>query len=94
MVHLTVLVQNAKNILITRDYKPSKVKNQFFDIRNISTDEARRPKTKSNFSTSCNSIIQYNPALLNIKTILKKYLPLIYNNQECSRFFQINLEIL
>ena len=65
------LSAECKKCLKTRAYKPSKVKNQFCDIRNILADEARRPKTKSIFSTSCNLIIQYNPTLPNAKTILK-----------------------
>ena len=59
--------------LIARDYKPSKVKKQFSDVRNISREEARRSKTKGNFSTTCNLITQYNPMLPNIKTIFKKF---------------------
>ena len=38
--------------LIARDYKPSKVKKQFSDVRNILREDIRRPKTKNNFSTS------------------------------------------
>ena len=35
--------------LIARNYKPSKVKKQLSDVRNVSSEEARRPKIKSNF---------------------------------------------
>ena len=55
--------------LITRSYKPSKVKKQFSDVRNILTEETRRPKTKSNFSTSCNIVRHFKPMFPNIKTI-------------------------
>ena len=58
--------------VIARVYKPSKVKKQFSNVRNILREEARRPKIKSNFSTSCNLITQQNPMLPNIKTIFKK----------------------
>ena len=54
--------------LIARYYKPSKVKKQF-SVRNISREEARWPKTKSMFSTSCNLVTQYNPVIPNIKTV-------------------------
>ena len=40
--------------LVARDYKPSKVKKQFSNVRNISREEARRPKNNNNFSASCN----------------------------------------
>ena len=55
--------------LITISYKPSKVKKQFSDVRNILTEETRRPKTKSNFSTSCNIVRHFKPMFPNIKTI-------------------------
>ena len=55
--------------LIARSYKPSKVKKQFSDVRNILTEETRRPKTKSNFSTSCNIVRHFKPMFPNIKTI-------------------------
>ena len=67
---------------VARDYKPSKVKKQFFDVRNISMEEARRPKNNNNFSASCNLITQYNPLLSNIKTIIKKYLPVLHSSHE------------
>ena len=56
---------------IARDYKPSKVKKQFSDVRNVSREEARRPKIKSNFSTTCNFIAQYNPCFPILKLFLK-----------------------
>ena len=58
--------------LIARDYKSCKVKKQCSDIKNISREEARITKIKSNFSTTCNLITQYNPMLPNIKSIFKK----------------------
>ena len=76
--------------LIAKDYKPTKVKKQFSDVRNISREETRRPKIKSNFSTTCNLITQYNPMLPNIKTIFKKYLPVLHSNQEMLQIFPEN----
>ena len=71
-----------QNYFIARDYKPSKVRKQFSDIRNISREEARQPKTHNErFSTSCNLIMQYNPLQPNIKTIVKKHLPVLHSNQ-------------
>ena len=74
--------RECQNYLIARDFKPRKDKIHFSDIRNISRKEARRPKVKSNFSTTCNLITHYNPVLPNIKTIFKKYLPVLHRNQE------------
>ena len=59
--------------LVAKDYKPSKIKKQFSDVRDISREEARKPKNNYNFSVSCNLFTQYNPLLPNIKIIIKKY---------------------
>ena len=60
-----------QNYLIARDYKPSKVKKQFSNVRNTSREETRRTKIKSDFSTTCNLITKCNPMLPNFKTIFK-----------------------
>ena len=57
--------------LAARDYKPSKVKKQVTDVRNVSKEEAGRPKNNNNFSASCNLITIYNQLFPNIKTIIK-----------------------
>ena len=80
-----------QNYFIGRDYKPRKVRKQFSDIRNISREEARQPKTHNErFSTSCNLITQYNPLLPNIKTIIKKHLPVLHSNQNMLEIFPRN----
>ena len=61
--------------LIARDYKPRNEKMHFSDVRDISREEARRLKIKSNFSTTCNLITEYNAMLSDIKAILKEYIP-------------------
>ena len=76
--------------LVPRDYKPSKVKKQFSDVRNISREEARRPKNNNNISASCNLITQYNPLLPNIKTIIKKHLPVLHSSDEMLQIFPEN----
>ena len=76
--------------LVARDYKPSKVKKQFSDVRNISREEARRPKNNNNFSAPCNLITQYNPLLPNIKTIIKKHLPVLHSSHEMLQIFPEN----
>ena len=76
--------------LVAGDYKPSKVKKQFSAFRNISREEARRPKINNNFSASCNLITQYNPLLPNIKTIIKKYLPGLHSSYGIFQIFPEN----
>ena len=85
------LSKEYQNYFIARDYKPRKVRKQFSDIRNISREEARQPKTHNErFSTSCNLITQYNPLLPNIKTIIKKHLPVLHSNQDMPKTFPSN----
>ena len=74
-----------------RVYKTRKVTKQFSDIRNISREKARQPKTHNEkFSTSCNLTTQYNPLLPNIKTIIKKHLPVLHSNQNMLKIFPSN----
>ena len=73
--------------LVARDYIPSKVKKQFSDIRNISREEARRPKNKNNFAASCNLITQYN---LLLPPIIKKYLPVLHSSHKMLQIFPEN----
>ena len=72
------------------DHKPSKVKKQISDVRNISKEGARRPKNNNNFSASCNLITQYNLLLPNIKIIIKKHLPVLHSSHEMLRIFPEN----
>ena len=81
-----------QNYFIARDYKRRKVRKQFSDIRNISREEAGQPKTQNErFSASCNLIMQYNPVLPNIKTIIKKHLPVLHSNQNLLEIFPSNI---
>ena len=83
--------KECQNYFIARDYKPRKVTKQFSDIRNIFREEARQPETQNErFSTSCNLIMQYNPLLPNIKTTIKKYLPVLDSNQNMLKNFPSN----
>ena len=76
--------------LVARDYKPSKVKKQFSDVRNISRKETRRPKNSNNFLALCKLTTQYNPLVPNIKTIIKKHLPVLYSSHEMLQIFPEN----
>ena len=72
--------------LIALDYKPSKVKKQFSDVRNISIEKTRIP----NFSTLCNLITQYNPMLPNIKNVFKKMFTCITQQPSNAKNFSKN----
>ena len=83
-----ILMRNLKSILqniktIARDYKPGKVKKQFSDIKKLTREEAKKTKLlKTTFSTSCNLITQHNLLFPNLKTIIRKHLPILYSNQQ------------
>ena len=53
------------------------------DVRNISREEARRPKNSNNFSA-------YNPLLPNIKTIIKIHLPVLHSSHKMLQIFSKN----
>ena len=68
-----------------------KVKKQFSDIKKFTREEARTPKLiKTTFYTSCNLITQYNLLLPNLKTIIRKHLPILYSNQQMLNIFLHN----
>ena len=72
-----------KNYLVARDYKPGKEKKQFSHIKKLTREEVREPKLlKTTFSTSGNLIAKHNPLLPNLKTIIRKHLPVLYSNQQ------------
>ena len=67
------------------------MKKSFSGIKNLTTEEARKPKLhKSTFSISCNLITQYSPLLLNLKTIIRNHLPILYRNQQMLDIFPQN----
>ena len=45
---------------------------------------------KTTFSISCNLITKYNPLLPNLKTIIRKHLPILYSNQQMLDIFPHN----
>ena len=63
----------------------------FLDIKNLTREEARKPKLlKITFSPSCNLIAKYNPLLPNLKTIIRNPLPVLYSNQQMLDIFPHN----
>ena len=82
-------MQNVKTT--ARDYKPGKVKKQFSDIKKLTREEARKPKLlKTTFCTSCNLITQYSLLFPNLKTIIRKHLPILYSNLQMLDIFPHN----
>ena len=83
MKNLKSIVQNIKTIQLL-----GKVKKQFSDIKKFTGEEARTPKLlKTIFYTSCNLVTQDNLLLPNLKTIIRKHLPILYSNQQMLNIF-------
>ena len=73
--------QNYSTLGITSQVK---WKEKFSDIKKLTREEARKPKLlKATFPTSCNLINQYNLLLPNLKTIIRKHLPILYKYLFC-----------
>ena len=72
-----------QNYLVARESQK-----HFSDIKKFTREEARTPKLiKTTFYTSCNLITQYNLLLPNLKTIIRKHLPILYSNQQMLNIF-------
>ena len=60
-----------KNYLLTRDYKPPFVDEQFKKISQISREHARKSKPKTNQVSAIKCMTKYNPMLPKIDGIIK-----------------------
>ena len=76
--------------MISREYKPGKVKKQFSGVKKLIREEARTPRLEN--ATSCKLIAQYNPLLPNIKAIIRIHLPILHSNQKMLDDFPQNTE--
>ena len=75
-----------QNYLIARDYKPTFVKRQFHDIKNISRREPRQVKSnlmKSNFKL----ITLYNPVIKNSEKVSNENAHISYDNLDMKKVF-------
>ena len=73
--------EEYKNYLIARHYKQ-----QFSRVRAITRDEARRPKAASEYKTFP-LITEYNPLLVNLNSVIKEHLPLLYCDRDMKETF-------
>ena len=71
-----------KNYLIARDYKPSIVNKHFARVSTLSRQQVRQKSTdrKSKVSRNVKLTMKYNPRLLDLNSLLKKYMPLLHTD--------------
>ena len=68
------------------------MKKQFSDIKKLTREKVRKPKLhKTVFYTSFNLSTQYKLLLLNLKTIIRNHLPVLYSDQEMLDIFLQNI---
>ena len=90
MRNLKSVVQNNRSYLITRVYKPGKVKSNFQRLKNLEEEERKPKLQKYMFFTSCNLIAQHNPLSPSLKTIVRNQLPILCGNQRIFYIFPQN----
>ena len=66
--------------LMTQDYKPSLLDNQFPYISRMTTLEARAKKRKTNQISKSKFLTTYNLSLPNISSIINKYFHVIHSD--------------
>ena len=69
-----------KNYFLARDYKPSLVDEQFKKIGQISREDARKNKPKTNQVSEIKFVTMYNPMLAKIDGIIKKRISILHSD--------------
>ena len=76
-----------KNYLLVRDYKPSLVDKQFKKIDQISREDARKSKPKTNQASKIKFVTKYNPKLPKIDGIIKKHISILQSDDALKTLF-------
>ena len=79
-----------KNYLIARDYEPKVVEQHFNDISKLSRNEARKIKPKSQANDQILFTTTYNPMLPNMRSLIKKHLPVLHSDTNLKNIFPEN----
>ena len=82
--------EEYQNYLIARNYKPSKVKNQFDKVRKITRAQARQPKPRTNNDITKNAFItHYNPMIPDLYSIFQKHINILHVDPEMKKNFHL-----
>ena len=79
-----------QNYSVARDHKPSTVKKDFSEVKNITRTEARKKQTKKDKVSDIRFITTYNPALPNINKIIHDNLSILYTDEYMKKLFPPN----
>ena len=71
-------------IISVRNYSPSLVAKQVFPI---SRDNKQKPRSKVLGTDSAKFVTSYNPVLLNINSLINKYLPILHADLDLKEIF-------
>ena len=83
----------SKSYLLVCDYKPSPADKQFKKISQISREDARKSKLKTNQVSKIKFVTKYNPMLPKIAGIMKKQISILHSDDALKNvFFKILLE--
>ena len=83
--------EDYQKYLLARDSQPGFVKRQLQEVRKLSRSEALRSKVRSNQERQLIFFTIYNPSLLNMNTLVKKYLSLLYSDENLNYFLLVLL---
>ena len=86
----TVRSNEYKNYLIARDYKPKVVEKHFSEISNLTRAEARQIKPKQQDNDRILFATTYNPMLPNMRSLIKKHLPVLHSDSGLKNIFPEN----
>ena len=76
-----------KNYLLARNYKPSLVDEQFKKISQISREDTRKSKPKTNQVSKIKFVTKYNVMLPKIDGIIKKHMSILHNDDALKTLF-------
>ena len=80
-------VDEYKNSLFARDYKPSLVDKQFEKIGQISREDARKSKPKTTQVSKIKFVTKHNPKLPKINGIIKKHISILHSDDAIKTLF-------
>ena len=81
------LADEYKNYLLGCDYKPSLVDEQFKRFGQISREDARKSKPKSNQASKTKFVTKFHPKLPKIDVIIKKHISVLHSDDALKTLF-------
>ena len=80
---LTKRLDELRQFLLNRQYKPKLIDDAFDKIRNLKRADCLKRKNKKQTKNRVPLVTTFNPGLPNIPQILRKYLPILHSSERC-----------